>query len=105
MADKVIILMLVLFRGNAGNKAYIGLKFKLYTFVAMNKPFAKGNLIPVRDYAATRFNRRGYPVSVQYIYKLIAENKHSGKVLDFDYVDRGKKGIWIRRDSGMVNLD
>jgi len=98
MADKVIILMLVLFRGNAGNKAYIGLKFKLYTFVAMNKPFAKGNLIPVRDYAATRINRRGYPVSVQYIYKLISLHKGTGKRLDFEYVDLVWEGIWIVKE-------
>ncbi len=61
----------------------------------MNKPEAKDNLIPVRDYAKTVYNRRGYPVTVQYIYKLIAENKETGKPLFFDYLDKGKEGIWI----------
>jgi len=61
----------------------------------MNKPNATDKLIPVRDYAATRISRRGFPVSVQYIYKLIALHK-KGKVIDFSYLEVGK-GIWIRK--------
>ena len=59
----------------------------------MNKPQATDNLIPVRDYAASRISRRGFPVSVQYIYKLIADNK-KGKAIDFNYKEIDK-GIWI----------
>lgn len=61
----------------------------------MNKPQAHDNLIPVRDFAQTVYNRRGYPVSVKYIYKLISLNKKTGKQLFFDYIDKGKGGIWI----------
>lgn len=59
----------------------------------MNKPQAKGSLIPVRDYAKTRLSRRGFPVTVQYIYKLIAANKR-GKPIDFQYKEIDK-AIWI----------
>jgi len=62
----------------------------------MNKPQAVGELIPVRDYAKTYINRRGYPVSVQYIYKLIALNKTEGKPLRFDYIEDGNQ-IWIKK--------
>lgn len=61
----------------------------------MNKPQAHKNLMPVRDFAKTVFNRRGFPVSVQYIYKLIDANKRDGKQLSFKYIDKGKEGIWI----------
>lgn len=59
-----------------------------------NKPEAKDNLIPVRDYARGRYNRRGLPVTVQYIYKLITLNKSKGKQIDFDYLEDGNQ-IWI----------
>lgn len=62
----------------------------------MNKPQAKKNLIPVRDFAATYISRRGYPVSVQYIYKLIAENKKGKKSIPFKYKELDKQ-IWIER--------
>lgn len=62
----------------------------------MNRPQAFDNLIPVRDYAATRISRRGFPVSVKYIYKLIKESKEDGKQLDFDYKEIDK-AIWIVR--------
>jgi hypothetical protein len=63
----------------------------------MNKPKAHNNLIPVREFAQTIYNRRGFPVSVQYIYKLIAANKREGKQLSFNYIDKGKEGIWIKK--------
>ena len=52
-------------------------------------------LIPVRDYATQRISRRGFPVSVQYVYKLIALNK-KGKEIDFEYAEVGK-GVWIKK--------
>ena len=61
----------------------------------MNKPKAHNNLLPVSDFAKSVYNRRGFHVSVQYIYKLIALNKREGKALNFDYIDKGKEGIWI----------
>ena len=61
----------------------------------MNKPQAHDNLIPVRDYAKTVYNRRGFPVTVKYIYKLISLHKSEGKKLNFKYLDKGKEGIWI----------
>jgi hypothetical protein len=60
----------------------------------MNKPVKKGELIPVRDFANTFISRRGYPVSVQYIYKLIDLNKKEGKRLSFEYKEI-EKAIWI----------
>jgi hypothetical protein len=60
----------------------------------MNKPKATGRLIPVRDFAQTYISRRGFPVTVQYIYKLIDANKKSGKVLPFEYKEV-EKSIWI----------
>lgn len=60
----------------------------------MNKPQATDKLIPVRDYAATFISRRGFPVSVKYIYKLIALNKAEGKELPFKYKEVDK-AIWI----------
>jgi hypothetical protein len=62
----------------------------------MNKPQANGKLIPVRDFAATYISRRGYPVSVQYIYKLIAENKNKKRIIPFKYKEEGKQ-IWIEK--------
>jgi hypothetical protein len=62
----------------------------------MNKPEAKDNLIPVRDYALLRPSRRGGHVTVQYIYKLISEAKKGERTLDFKYIEEGdKKTIWI----------
>lgn len=60
----------------------------------MNKPEAHKGLIPVRDFAATYISRRGYPVTVQYIYKLIKEHKESGKAISFSYKEIDK-AIWI----------
>lgn len=60
----------------------------------MNKPQQHNNLIPVREYAKTMYSRRGFPVSVQYIYKLIAQHKSSGKSLPFKYKEIDK-AIWI----------
>lgn len=60
----------------------------------MNRPEAFDNLIPVRDYAANRLSRRGFPVSVKYIYKLIKDSKKQGKKLDFEYKEIDK-AIWI----------
>lgn len=62
----------------------------------MNIPIAHNDLIPVRDFAATYYSRRGYPVTVQYIYKLIAANKSNGKLLPFEYVEI-EKAIWIKK--------
>lgn len=59
----------------------------------MNKPKASDKLIPVRDYAAGRISRRGFPVSVQYVYKLISQHKQ-GKAIDFNYKEIDK-AIWI----------
>lgn len=60
----------------------------------MNKPQATKNLIPVRDFAETFISRRGYPVTVQYIYKLIKEHKETGKAIPFKYKEIDK-AIWI----------
>ena len=60
----------------------------------MNKPTATNELIPVRDFAQTYISRRGHPVSVQYIYKLIQLNKENGKPLPFEYKEIDK-AIWI----------
>ena len=62
----------------------------------MNKPQAQDKLMPVRDYAKEFISRRGYPVSVQYIYKLIAANKQGGKPIPFEYKEINK-AIWIVR--------
>jgi len=62
----------------------------------MNKPQQTKELMPVRDYAAQRISSRGFPVTVQYIYKLIKENKEKGRILDFDYVEIDK-AIWIKK--------
>ena len=61
-----------------------------------NKPEAIGNLIPVREYAKTRLNRFGQPVSNESVYKLIRQHKlNPKKDIGFQYVDKGKEGIWI----------
>lgn len=60
----------------------------------MNKPQATKDLIPVRDFAKTYYSRRGYPVTVQYIYKLIKDHKELGKELPFKYKEIDK-AIWI----------
>ena len=62
----------------------------------MNKPEAKGNLIPVRDFAASYTGWRGHPVSVQYIYKLIDLHRKEGKKLPFEYIEVDKQ-IWIKK--------
>ena len=76
----------------SGGVYLVGLKVEC-SFAAMNKPQAKDKLIPVRDFAASYIGRRGFPVSVQYIYKLIAANK-KGKDITFEYKEIGKQ-IWI----------
>lgn len=60
----------------------------------MNKPQPTKGLIPVRDFAKTFYSRRGYPVTVQYIYKLIKEHKESGRDIPFIYKEIDK-AIWI----------
>ena len=62
----------------------------------MNKPIIQGDLIPVREYAKTFYSRRGFPVTVQYIYKLIAANKKHNKPLPFNYAEIDKS-IWIKK--------
>ena len=62
----------------------------------MNKPEANKELIPIRDFAKSYISRRGFPVSVQYIYKLIQLNKTEGKVLPFEYKEIDK-AIWIKK--------
>jgi hypothetical protein len=76
------------------------LMYKVYYIAAlliqpgMNKPQAVDGLIPVRDFAKTYISRRGYPVTVQYIYKLIKENKETGRDIPFTYKEIDK-AIWI----------
>lgn len=61
-----------------------------------NKPESHGNLMPVRDFAKTKLNRFGEPVSNESIYKLIRQHKlNPKKEIGFQYVDKGKDGIWI----------
>lgn len=64
----------------------------------MNKPQATKKLIPVRDFAQTYYSRRGFPVTVQYIYKLITEHKKTGKALPFEFKEIDK-AIWIVKKS------
>ena len=59
----------------------------------MNKPQATDNLIPVRDYIY--ITRRGFPASVQYIYKLISDYKNKKRLsIPFDFKEIDKQ-IWI----------
>jgi hypothetical protein len=60
----------------------------------MNKPQAINNLIPVRDFAKTYISKRGFPVTVQYIYKLIKEHKKGKRDISFSYKEIDK-AIWI----------
>lgn len=62
----------------------------------MNKPIAFDDLIPVRDFAATYYSRRGFPVTVQYIYRLIKEHKEGTRKLSFNYIEIDK-AIWIKK--------
>lgn len=62
----------------------------------MNKPTSTNKLMPVKDFAQTVISRRGFPVSVQYIYKLINEHKTKGRILDFKYKEIDK-AIWIEK--------
>lgn len=62
----------------------------------MNKPASTNKLMPVKDFAQTVISRRGFPVSVQYIYKLINEHKTKGRILDFKYKEIDK-AIWIEK--------
>lgn len=50
--------------------------------------------MPVREYAKTMVSRRGFPVTVQYIYKLIKAHKEDGKRIPFKYKEIDK-AIWI----------
>lgn len=63
-------------------------------FFSMNKPQPQADLIPVRDFAKTYISKRGFPVTVQYIYKLIKEHKKGERILPFEYKEIGK-AIWI----------
>lgn len=63
-------------------------------YCVMNKPAATKDLIPVREFAETYISRRGYPVTVQYIYRLIAEHKKGLRELTFKYKEIDK-AIWI----------
>ena len=63
----------------------------------MNKPEATDNLMPIRDFAETYLSRRGQPVTVSYIYRLIREHKAGTRLLDFDYIEEGKQ-IWIVKE-------
>lgn len=60
----------------------------------MNRPQETKDLIPVRDFAKTFYSRRGYPVTVQYIYKLIKEHKEGLRDIPFKYKEIDK-AIWI----------
>lgn len=60
----------------------------------MNKPQPTKELIPIRDFAKTFYSRRGYPVTVQYIYKLIKEHKKGLRDIPFKYKEI-EKAIWI----------
>ena len=62
----------------------------------MNKPQATADMMPIRDYAATLKNRLGFPVSVQWVYKMIDQHKKKGRPLDFEYLEVGK-GVWIKK--------
>lgn len=53
-------------------------------------------LMPVSEYASNYISRRGFPVTVQYIYNLIYANKKKGQQLPFDYIEIGKQ-IWIKK--------
>lgn len=53
-------------------------------------------LMPISEYASNYISRRGFPVTVQYIYNLIYAHKENGKVLPFEYVEIGKQ-IWIKK--------
>lgn len=69
-----------------------------------NKPEAHKNLIPVRDFAKTRLNRFGNPVSNESVYKLIRQHKlNPKKDIDFQYVDKGIDGIWIVKTKNNKN--
>jgi len=63
----------------------------------MNKPEETDKLIPVREYAKTFISRRGFSVTVQYIYKLISAHKKEGKKPPFKYKEIDK-AIWIVKD-------
>lgn len=92
----LIIMVLIKYEALRCYQGYIFLlNIESLVYCIMNKPQAYDNMIPVRDYAAQRLSRRGYPVSVQYIYKLIDLHKAGKKSLDFSYIDKGKEGIWI----------
>lgn len=60
----------------------------------MNKPEETDNLLPVRDFAKTYISRRGFPVTPQYIYKLISEHKEGKRDISFKYKEIDK-AIWI----------
>jgi 20S proteasome alpha/beta subunit len=61
----------------------------------MNKPQATNELMPVRDYAKTYYSRRGFPVTPQYIYKMISDYKKKKRLgIPFEYKEIDKQ-IWI----------
>jgi hypothetical protein len=48
-------------------------------------------LIPVSEFAKTFYNRRGFPVSTSYIYRLIRNHKAGDpKPLPFEYEEIGQ---------------
>ena len=48
-------------------------------------------LIPVSEFAKTYYNRRGFPVSPSYIYRLIREHKaETRKAIPFEYEEIGQ---------------
>lgn len=61
----------------------------------MNKPESTDKLMPVREYAANYISRRGFPVTPQYIYKMISDYKKNKRSdIPFEYKEIDKQ-IWI----------
>lgn len=59
---------------------------------------AKDELIPVSTFSETYYNRRGFPISLSYIYRLIKQHKAGErKSLPFRYKEIGQK-IFIVKD-------
>jgi len=58
----------------------------------------KKELIPVAEYAATNFNRRGFPISVSYLYRLIRQHKAGLRNdLPFDYEEQGQSIFIVKK--------
>ena len=57
----------------------------------------EADLIPISEYAKTFISRRGFPVTVQYIYQLITQYKDGSRdSLPFEFQEIGKQ-IWIKK--------